>query len=369
MAVLRLDLDNILCFNGFSTDFSYPKKLVNTSLEGEYFVRFPKIRYRKVNVIVGSNASGKTSLGRALLGIFRFLNEKEANNIYSLISSEEKRCSILMDCAFSNGLFFRVEIKKEARNEELLVRLRSLQAEASDTYESLVAKLDDNKPFENYVKALDQFEFGGSKFSFPSIEDGFDLISCKYDEKDKKQFCDIYREVLTTMDSSIKDVYPSAEIPDSYVIVFRDKDAVAVTHKSKLSSIRRLSSGTKYAVNIAGVIYSIKKHKNGFYFVDEQFSYVNSDIEIACLTKMISLLDDGEQLFFTTHNTELLSLPLPNHAFNFIRKTQEGGDDIITWTNAAAIEKRNNVNIKNLYDNDFFGVSPDVNKILNIAED
>ncbi|MDY6391355.1 MAG: hypothetical protein SPL80_00785 [Bacilli bacterium] len=369
MAVLRLDLDNVLCFNDFSTDFSYPKKLVNTSLEGELFARFPKIRYRKVNIVVGSNASGKTSLGRAIWRIFRFLNEKEASNIYSLISQQDKPCSILMDCVFSNGFFFRVEIRKEAGNDELLVRLRCLQAEADDTYESLVGRLDDAKPFESHVKALDKFSFGGWNFSFPSIEYGFDLISCKYEEEEKKEFCDIYRDVLTTMDSSIKDVFPSKEIPDSFVVVFRDNDAVGVTHKATLSSIRRLSSGTKYAVNIAGIIYSIKKHENGFYFVDEQFSYVNSDIEIACLTKMISLLGDGEQLFFTTHNTELLSLPLPNHAFNFIRKTQEEDDSQIIWTNAASLEKRNNVNIKNLYDNDFFGVSPDVNKILNIAED
>lgn len=367
MALLRLDLDNVLCFHGFSTDFSYPKKLVNSSLEGEFFARFPKIRYRKVNIIVGSNASGKTSLGRAIWHIFRFLHDKEASNIYSLISQRDKRCSILMDCAFNTGAFFRVEIKKEVDNDDLLVRLRRLQAETDDTYESLVAKLDDAKPFESHVKALDQLSFGGRNFSFPSIEYGFDLISCKYEEKEKEEFCGVYKDVLTTMDSSIKDVFPSKEIPDSFVVVFYDKDAVAVTHGTKLSSIRRLSSGTKYAINIAGVIYSIKKHENGFYFVDEQFSYVNSDIEIACLTKMISLLDDGEQLFFTSHNAELLALPLPNHSFNFVHKEIGEGEDRIVWINAASLEKRNNVNIKNLYDNDFFGVSPDVNKILNIA--
>lgn len=54
-----------------------------------------------------------------------------------------------------------------------------------------------------------------------------------------------------------------------------------------------------------------------FYFVDEQFSYVNSDLEIACLVTMVNLLDDGEQLF-TTHDTEILSLRYSNLPMPYI---------------------------------------------------
>jgi len=368
MAVLRLDLDNILCFSNFSVDFSYPKKLVNSNLPNEYLSNYPNIRYRKVNVIVGTNASGKTSLGRALWQIFLFLKEKEASRISKIVSYPDKPFSILMDCVFHDGVFFRVEIKKDSPKEELQVRLRRLAANVTDTYETLVARLDETVPFQSPVTALREFEFSGWNFSFPSIEEGFDMISCKYDEAEKADFCEIFKSVLSTMDSSIIDVRPSTELPDSFIVRFSDGDAVAITHGDKLSSIRRLSSGTKYAVNVAGVIYSIKKHRNGFYFVDEQFSYVNSDIEIACLTKMISFLDDGEQLFFTSHNAELLALPFPNHSFNFMGKKLEADGPSIFWTNAASLEKRNNVNIKNLFDNDFFDVSPDVSKILNIAE-
>ena len=369
MAVLRLDLDNILCFNAFSTTFSYPKKLVNSPLQGEYLNQFPKIRYRKVNILVGSNASGKTSLGRAIWNTFLFLKEKEAGTISRIVSNPNKGFSILMDCVFSSGLFFRAEIKKESPESELMVRLRQITAEKEDTYESLVGRLDEDTPFEHYITALEQFRFGGWNFSFPSIEDGFDFIHCQYGKEEKEEFCAIFKDVLITMDPSIQDVSPSSEIPDSYIVRFRDGDAVAITNGDRLSSIRRLSSGTKYAVNVAGVIHAIKKHRNGFYFVDEQFSYVNSEIEIACLSKMIALLNDGEQLFFTSHNTELLKLPLPNHAFNFLRKEEGKEGYQILWTNAATLEKRNNVSIKNLYDNDFFGASPNVERILNIAED
>lgn len=368
MAVLRLDLDNILCFDNFSVDFTYPKKLVGSNLQGEYFANFPNIRYRKVNVVVGSNASGKTSLGRALWKIFLFLSEKESKKISDIVNRPDKPFYILMDYIFSDGDFFRVEIKKDSPDEEMLVRFQGLHPKANDTYENLLERLDPSKPFESPVTALNSLNFSGWYFLFPSIEEGFDKISCKYEDSEKAEFCQIFQSVLSTMDPSIKNVYPSTEVPDSFIVDFHDGDAIHITHGDKLSAIRRLSSGTKYAVNVANIIYAIKKHQNGFYFVDEQFSYVGSDVEIACLTKMISLLDDGEQLFFTSHNTELLALPLPNHSFNFMSKNQADEGPSVIWTNAASLEKRNNVNIKNLYDNDFFGAIPNVDKILNIAE-
>ena len=102
--------------------------------------------------------------------------------------------------------------------------------------------------------------------------------------------------------------------------------------------------------------------------VDEQFSYVNSDIEIACLNTMIDLLGDGEQLFFTSHNEELMSLPLPIHAFSFLKKTKEGERFKTEMINASSFEKRNNVSVKNLYDNDYFDIAPDTRSVFEVIK-
>ncbi len=40
-----------------------------------------------------------------------------------------------------------------------------------------------------------------------------------------------------------------------------------------------LSSGTKSGLDIAGIVASIKSDKHSFYYCDEKFSYVHSDIE------------------------------------------------------------------------------------------
>lgn len=157
----------------------------------------------------------------------------------------------------------------------------------------------------------------------------------------------------------------SKEQRDSYVIQFYDGRTVRVTHGESLSNLKGLSSGTKYALNVAGLLCAIKNHDNGFYYVDEQFSYVNSEIEVACLSTMIELLGDGEQLFLTTHNKDILDMPLPNHAFHFLKKeVGEKGKTSIKLINASDFEKRNNANPKNLYDNDYFDVFPNTKPIL-----
>ena len=370
MAVLKVKFDNILCFNDFVADFSYPKKLVKTTLEGEYLKDFPNIRYRKVNVIVGANATGKTSLGKAIWKTFLFLHNKEANNIEELITDNNKEAYILLDCVFSYGLFVRVEIKRKV-NKEILVKYQERTLTTDDTYESVVGRLDSNdNAFNNYISELADVDFSGWNFKFPTIESGFDKIVCSYPKEEQANFAYVLTKVLRAFDPSVDNVTPSNEIDDSFIVTFKNgTKSISITDGERISDIKILSSGSKYAINIAAVIYAIKMHKNGFYFVDEQFSYANQDVEIACLVTMANLLDDGEQLFFTTHDTEVLSLPFPNHSYNFMKKeVDENGNINVAFINAAALEKRNNVNIKNLYDNDFFDVAPNTNLIYELGE-
>ena len=74
MIVLNLKLNNIYGFSNFSIDFSYPKKIVNSLIEDEYLEGRPNFRYKKAVILMGANATGKTSLGKALLNIVNFIN-------------------------------------------------------------------------------------------------------------------------------------------------------------------------------------------------------------------------------------------------------------------------------------------------------
>lgn len=367
MAVLKVKFDNIICFNDFEADFTYPKKLVKSPLDFEYFKNYPNIRYKKVNIIVGANSSGKTSLGKAIWQTLRFIYTKEVAPIKELVSDKSKDAYILIDCAFPNGIFFRFEVKVNKKGNAL-ARYQSLPIGKYETYQQLVSQLNDTIPFDDYVKVLQNIKNrGGWKIALPTSEQGFEIIKCDYSKAEQYEFVHIYEKLLKAFDPSIKEVFISKEQEKTFIVKFHNGTAEAVTDGKKINSLDKMSSGTKNVINIAGIIYSIKKHKNGFYYIDEQFSFVNSDLEIACLAIMIESLGDGEQLFFTTHNEEVMNISLPLHSFYFLKKTQtEDNQFSIELLNASSFEKRNNVNVKNMYDNDYFDIAPDTSKVYEV---
>ena len=86
---MDLKLVNLCCFRDFHVNFSYPRKVENEYLEG-----FPNFRYKKINIIMGSNATGKTSLGRVILSIFNFIDKRNADIITRFISNKNKKNKI-----------------------------------------------------------------------------------------------------------------------------------------------------------------------------------------------------------------------------------------------------------------------------------
>ena len=93
MIVTDIRLDNFMAFKNFHMNMSYPKKIVNSYIEEEFLKDHPNFRYKKVNIIMGANASGKTSLGRMLMNIFNFMDKKEMEKITGVIFDTHKRAT------------------------------------------------------------------------------------------------------------------------------------------------------------------------------------------------------------------------------------------------------------------------------------
>lgn len=152
----------------------------------------------------------------------------------------------------------------------------------------------------------------------------------------------------------------SSDLQDSFII--RRKNDEIIIQNGKLLNRELLSSGTIEGIDVAFFLASMlsPKENNVFYYCDEHFSYIQSDIEKRIFGLMIEHLKENEQLIFTTHNTDMLDLNIPKHAFAFLRKKiTEGECEEVTVIYASDILKRNTDSVRHAVENDVFSSLPD----------
>ncbi len=375
MVIMKLKLNNIFSFKNFDVNFTYPKKIKNSLVQHEYLASNESFRYKKLNIFIGSNASGKTSLIRSIWQILLFLSKKESAPIERIVNKNYDSSQIEIDVVeeYNNDSYLhRLNIAtKNTETFEIKISHKKININSSISYEKAISKLEKLKTnYHNYLDVLNECNFNIGWFTaLPSTEESFNYISFENTKtkEEENEYINILFNVLKTLDPSILNVRKSKDSKKAIVITHESNPSLIIQQGMDLSSIQLLSSGTKYGINIANLIYAIKKHRNGIYLIDEQFPYVNSDIEISMLATMASMLNQGEQIFFTTHNTNILSLSFPIHSFYFLNKNNP--ENRITITCASDFENRNNVSVKNMYDNDIFNTAPNTNNIIGLSND
>jgi len=380
MVILRIKLNNILAFKNFEVNFGYSRKLNKSLIEGEYLKTVPSFRYKKLIVLIGSNASGKTSLIKALWRTTLFLNNKDESKLDDILDANNKDDSQI-ELDFANefedkATLFRTKIRitydRQTNARTVGMAMYSKKLSNGDSYENCIEELDAQKyDYMDWKETLKDFPTNfGWNVVLPSTEKYFDhvTISDTNNEKETKDYYNILNNVMKTLDPSIIEVSKSLDSKDAIAVKFKNREPILIQTGHLISGIPFLSSGTKYGIQISNILYAIKNHQNGLYLVDEQFSYVTSDIEVAILTTMTSLLGSEEQLFFTTHNSNILDLRFPFHSFYFMKKTMIDGEALITISCASDLENRNNVSPKNMFDNDAFAAAPDVDKIYSLGD-
>ena len=100
---------------------------------------------------------------------------------------------------------------------------------------------------------------------------------------------------MKALDPSIKKVERIQSVDNAFVI--RMKNRNVIMQDGKVVDQEILSSGTKAGIALAMVVASIINGDHGFYYCDEKFSFIHSDIEKAFLSVMIECLKDNDQLF------------------------------------------------------------------------
>lgn len=369
MVVLDVCLSNFYAFKNFHMKLTYPKKIVGSSIEEEHLENRPNFRYKKVNIIMGSNASGKTTFGHMLMAIFNFIDRKNYGFLTDKIDDTTKEATFSIDMALNSDFLYRVQCKiapckaDSYSPDDIQLEVRKQRISSNDSYESCVNKLKSTPyvPANNYIEELERIDKLSWMFEYP--EDTKRTLNLP--DKDEK-FRTILEHMLKALDPSIISVSISREVKKAYVIRLRDRDLVLQDGVLFTTSV--LSSGTKAGVEVAQVISSLMQGQVRFCYCDEKFSYIHSDVEKATLSLMIELLRPNGQLFFTSHNADILDMNLPKHSFTFLRKDASNAERPIESIDASSLIKRNTDSLKNAVDNDLFSCAPAVDLIYAIAD-
>lgn len=368
MVLLDVRLDNFYAFKNFHLNLTYPKKIVDSYIKNEHLPNRPNFRYKKVNVIFGANASGKTTFGRILMNIFNFMDKKNFGFVTEAICDCNKAAYFTLDLASQNNVFYHINCAISPRLndkytvENIKIEVRKGNILSKDSYESCSERII-NAPYapaEDYIKELERIEGLAWLFEYPNDSQSIVRLPNK-----SEKFRFVLENILKSLDPSIKAVKISQDVDNAYVIHFQNKSIILQNGQPLNTGF--LSSGTKSGVKVSNILFSLMQGYNSFYYCDEKFSYIHSDIEKALLSLMIDYIGPSDQLFFTTHNTDILDMNLPKHAFTFLRKDVNNEEFPITCINAASLLKRNTDSLRAAVENDLFSAAPAVELIYSIA--
>lgn len=375
MIVMDLKVDNFYAFKDFHMNMSYPKKIVNSLIDGEFLEDRSNFRYKKVNILMGGNASGKTTTGKILNDIFVFLQRKTLAYLVDTIRDNSKKASFSID--FINGreldTMYRVSAvfhpskKKEYDDSTVNVVVQDAYIGKSDNYETVAAKMKEPEDISDvssyYVEELEKVDSFGWMFSFPI--DGHETYE-KNEAINPEFFVKVLDHMLRTLDSSIEKVEELKGVEEAYIIRRKYGGIPLLIQNGKVIDSNYLSSGTRAGINIAEFLTGICEGKYGFHYCDEKFSYIHSEIEKSVLALMISMLRPNQQLFFTSHNMDILDMPLPKHTFSFMRKDEY--TQYIECIDASSILKRNTDSLRNAAENDVFSSVPNTELIFDLED-
>lgn len=402
MNILSLRCDNLFMFKDFFVDFTYKRKRGQKEYEiskQDALFHDSKIYVRKRLIILGGNASGKTTFGRLLCAINNFIVGREvkpsAVNLYQALCDKEKDGFFSVEFVVSIP---NIETKKieywayrigctfdiNGKQKEFLKRVRVYKSytidklrECLDREPEILSDVDfdkadslieeavrrrDNAPFNSILlkepenkKYLNELNFSiGFYYLFSSFADTSRDISNIVP-------IELFNQVLPKIDNSISSVELLATEEtnvktNSYLIRFKHGDPLTVPDNDLMRADRdRLSHGTYEVLSFLEILAELRKRKDNIFYIDEQLAHLHPELEAYLLMKFF-YSDASSQLFFTSHDNDLLKLNVPSRTFLLFKRNEDQSNTAMFMDEVLPENVRN---IRYYYDNDYFGIMPD----------
>ena len=408
MLLLKLKCSNFFLFNDFTLDFTYPRKLKSEITENDEIFPSSKIKVRKHIIIMGANASGKTTLGYFLCLIYNYLiarGDGADDDLKRSVNRPDFPASFTVEFSIQKTAYrLSATFDKDGLIRESLTQIPILdsynisklrhcldittpekyirdekQEEIAPGFSSYLLRLKRNEEILNHFRKNIQFWFALSAFNDDPIgQSGLTHIDIP-----------LISKLLPILDNSIEDIVSLVpkrppiipikkdivsesvaslyETPDkTYAIYFKNGQSEIVP-KGDISKItkERLSQGTMEAISFSTVLSYLKNANHSTVFVDECLTHMHSDLEKYLIWISFLMKKESSQLFFTTHNIGVCDLRLPTNSFLFLKR-EKSGTNTALW--ASSRLKKDDRNFRNYYENDYFNVLPDYDDLASILD-
>ncbi|SHN94129.1 ATP-binding protein, partial [bacterium endosymbiont of Bathymodiolus sp. 5 South] len=327
--------------------------------------------YKKVCIFMGANASGKTSLGRMMCKINNYLAgrpvedtpskicDKDSNASFEVtyITPETKEIHQLKAEFDKNGLFFEsyqsCGLNKTDNLKKTLAKVSALEPKSNYSQES---NYGIEKPGFKSVAYLTGHQIGGETHKWSYMFSASNTST----ELDINVNVSLLKELLMTFDPSIFDVVemPEELNKNTYIVKFSNGDNIIVDN-GRILDEERFSRGTLESIEVANFISFLIGNDNATLFLDEKMAHSHSELEISMLNLMVEKLKGDSQLFYTSHNYDVLEMNLPSHSYVFMKK-----DEFVEVMHPEKLGyTKNDRSLFGFVKNDVFGTLPDTTKI------
>ena len=387
MIITKISCNNMYMFDNFSLDLTYNRKLKHYLTDRDMLFPNSKIKVRKNIIIMGGNASGKTTFGKMLCFVLNYLFKGQINNDYFNLSDipytkDEESCfslefvlddnAYLLDVSFKGSLLTKESLKsckiypsyntsKMRRNLQHGKIISSFDVNMSEpanaAANTLMSKafLINTSPEAKHIKSKIHYLFSISKRINETITQHTDIQALN--------------EFLPKIDNTVyavKNMYVDNKATNTYQIIFKNGDTLVVPDGDISSCKDRLSHGTFEAIEFLKLFAYMKKYSNSLIYADEILAHIHSELEAYLIRKAILAKPVQSQFFITTHNIDIFQLNVPANVFLFFRRNENGYNEIVY---PSDLLNKNDRNLTQYYINDYFGVMPDYSVLDQSFED
>ncbi|MDF7675179.1 hypothetical protein PT286_00255 [Neisseriaceae bacterium ESL0693] len=411
MIITRIRIDNLYSFQNTELDLTYPKKIIDNPIEYEYLPSRPNFRYKRVCILMGANASGKSSLGRVLVGIQIFIVRKDIEDILlNGITNPEKNSVIEIEFTFPTEEkpafhYLKLSFRQDNHKYPCITYVQT-PIRQSDSVESCRRKIQDilqnkckPKKHNHFIDGSnsDHIKFPDKTESALTPEEFAEFISTvefkkikfgnlfwnyeinEYFNQDSSPQHHINSEdkailtqILKTFDPAIDKVTENRNEDNEitgFNIVFHNQKTVQIdTEGVILKNHTVLSTGTIEAIHLSCFINFVltttkSKLHSGTLFLDEKMAYTHAELERTMVNLVIAKMNPYTQFFYTTHNYDILTMQLPIHTFTLLKKD---ANHITHFIHPEKKYKKNDRHLLNNIQNDVFHTLPDTTELDNL---